>query len=105
MAGMELLAATAREVMDTAADSRAFSQENFIKVPPISFSPDQEGEDLFLVTVVSRRKKCGKMRESLGRVGERRQQGVWTGEGGFPQALCLSTFLHRQSTFFCGELV
>jgi hypothetical protein len=49
MAGMELLAATAREVMDTALDSRAFSQENFIEVPPISFSLSRRrgGEDFF----------------------------------------------------------
>ena len=38
MAGIELLAATAREATVTAEDSRAFSQENFIWIPPISFS-------------------------------------------------------------------
>jgi hypothetical protein len=30
MAGIELLDATAREATETAADNRAFSQENFI---------------------------------------------------------------------------
>jgi len=34
MAGMELLTATAREVVATAADRSAFSQENFMGVPP-----------------------------------------------------------------------
>jgi hypothetical protein len=33
MAGMELLAATAREVVDMALDRSAFSQENFINGP------------------------------------------------------------------------
>jgi len=42
MAGMELFAATARDATDTAAESRAFSQENFIGMPPVSFSPQQE---------------------------------------------------------------
>jgi len=43
MAGMELLVATAREVTDTAADSRAFSQENLIGIPPVlSLPPEKE---------------------------------------------------------------
>ena len=34
MAGMELFAATALDAMDTAAVSSAFSQENFMGLPP-----------------------------------------------------------------------
>ena len=45
MAGIELLAATAREVTDTAADRRAFSQENFILDPSSFFLPGRGGSD------------------------------------------------------------
>jgi len=51
MAGMELLAATAREVTDTAAESSAFSQENFMRIPPIVFSL-RWGEDRFLLVII-----------------------------------------------------
>jgi len=56
MAGMELLAATAREVMATADDRSAFSQENFMGVPPVSFSP-QRGEDRFILVITAVGKK------------------------------------------------
>ena len=46
MAGMELFAATALEVTVTALDSKTFSQENFMVIPPISFSLCKEGEDI-----------------------------------------------------------
>ena len=64
MAAMELLTATAREVTETAADNRAFSQENFMLSSSLSLP--HIGEDrIYLVTVVRRRKKCGKAVFSL----------------------------------------
>jgi hypothetical protein len=57
IAGMELLAATAREVTETAADSSAFSQENFITGSSnLVLSPPQEERMKILVTVVRRQK-------------------------------------------------
>jgi hypothetical protein len=105
IAGIELLAATAREVTETAADSRAFSQENFITVPPISFSLRNRRRGYFLVTVVRRRKKCGKKPENLGAVRKKPQQGVWKKRGRFPHREKSSTDINSESTIFSGELI